>query len=403
MDAVRRQYETYPYPERDPADETKRLIEGSPSHPVEIDHYLFRGQRDWARPFRALVAGGGTGDGLIMLAQKLADIGCPAEVTYLDMSEASRAVAQARAQARGLDIRFITGDLLTAPDHGPFDYIDCCGVLHHLPDPDAGFSALAQALAPDGGMGLMVYAPYGRAGVYPIQHAFGALFGDDVPEDQIRLARAALKQVPDGHPFPRNPHLRDHRDSDAGFYDLLLHSRDRAYDVASFLSALERAGLGLASFLESARYDPASYLPAEPAYAERIKALTPARRMTVAEQLAGNIKTHVAYVTHADRVSKAVARPTKPELVPHITGVAPGALAKQIRDKGRLTVTFDGESMTASLPNDAHVLIGRVNNARTLGQMAAGEDWMAFSTLWGPVHRALTGFNLLHYSVGAQR
>ena len=30
MDPVRRQYETYPYPERDPADEAKRLIEGSP-------------------------------------------------------------------------------------------------------------------------------------------------------------------------------------------------------------------------------------------------------------------------------------------------------------------------------------------------------------------------------------
>ncbi len=86
MDPVRRQYETYPYPERDPADEAKRLIEGSPSHPVEIDHFLYRGRRDWSQPFRALVAGGGTGDGLIMLAVKLADIGCPAEITYLDLA-----------------------------------------------------------------------------------------------------------------------------------------------------------------------------------------------------------------------------------------------------------------------------------------------------------------------------
>ena len=236
------------------------------------------------------------------------------------------------------------------------------------------------------------------AGARPLEQAQAA-----AAVGQIRLARAALKTVPDGHPFQRNPHLGDHRDSDAGFYDLLLHSRDRAYDVVSFLSALDRAGLGLASFLESARYDPASYLPADAAYAARIKALSSSQRMTVAEQLAGNIKTHVAYVTHADRASKAVARPTKPELVPHITGVAPSALAKQIRDKGRLTASFDGESMTVDIPNDAHVLIGRVNNARTLGQMSAGEDWMAFSTLWGPVHRALTGFNLLHYSTGAGR
>ncbi|MGR3783009.1 MAG: class I SAM-dependent methyltransferase, partial [Albimonas sp.] len=83
MDPVKRQYESYPYPARDPADEARRLVEGSPSDPIEIDHFLFRGRRDWSRPFRALVAGGGTGDGLVMLAQKLADAGCPAEIHYL--------------------------------------------------------------------------------------------------------------------------------------------------------------------------------------------------------------------------------------------------------------------------------------------------------------------------------
>ena len=70
-------------------------------------------------------------------------------------------MAEARAKARGLtSIRFITGDLLAAPEHGPFDYIDCCGVLHHLPEPDAGFRALAAALAPGGDMGLIIYLPY---------------------------------------------------------------------------------------------------------------------------------------------------------------------------------------------------------------------------------------------------
>ena len=103
MDPVRRQYETYPYPERDPAEEAKRLIEGSPSAPREIDHFLFRGRRDWRKPFRALVAGGGTGDGLIQLAAKLKAAGCPADITYVDMSQASREIAEARAEARGLD------------------------------------------------------------------------------------------------------------------------------------------------------------------------------------------------------------------------------------------------------------------------------------------------------------
>ena len=57
-DPLRAQYEAYPYPARDPADERKRLVAGAPSHILEIDHYLFAGRRDFARPFRALFAGG---------------------------------------------------------------------------------------------------------------------------------------------------------------------------------------------------------------------------------------------------------------------------------------------------------------------------------------------------------
>ena len=68
---VREQYEAYPYPERNPKDEKSRLITGSPSHPLEMDHYLWGGARDWSKPLRALVAGGGTGDGLVQLAATL--------------------------------------------------------------------------------------------------------------------------------------------------------------------------------------------------------------------------------------------------------------------------------------------------------------------------------------------
>ena len=406
-DPVRRQYEALPYPERDPADEARRLIEGSPSHPVEIDHFLFRGRRDWTRPFRALVAGGGTGDGLIMLAQRLADIGCPAEITYLDLSRASRAVAEARAAARGLRVRFLTGDLLQAPALGPFDYVDCCGVLHHLADPDAGFRALADALSPEGGIGLMVYAPHGRTGVYPLQGAFGALFAGDAPAEGVRLARAALATLPAAHPFLTNPVLGDHRASDAGLHDLLLNARDRAYAVTELLAALRGAGLELVSMVEPARYDPLRYLPggteAGPEFARRVAALDPAARMAVAEQLAGTIKTHVAYAVPRGRAAGAEARPTAPDLVPHLARVAPAALARQVRAKGGVTITLDGVAYRIDVPRQAAPLIARIDGRRTLGEIAAGHDWLGFAAAWAPVHRGLTGFNLLHYSTGARR
>ena len=54
--AVADHYVAYPYPARDPADEGKRLIEGSPSRLAEVEHYLFQGRLP--SPFRVLVAGG---------------------------------------------------------------------------------------------------------------------------------------------------------------------------------------------------------------------------------------------------------------------------------------------------------------------------------------------------------
>src|SRR3546814_2673155 len=73
-----------------------------------IRHYLHGGRLDLdprtrGRPFRALVAGGGTGDAAVMLAQHLANAGATdAEVVYLDMSSASRRIAEARAGERRL-------------------------------------------------------------------------------------------------------------------------------------------------------------------------------------------------------------------------------------------------------------------------------------------------------------
>ncbi len=192
--AVRAQYESLPYPPRDPRDEAKRLITGSPSHLDEVIHYVFGGRFDRAQPFRALIAGGGTGDAAIMLGQQLTDAGAAkAEIVYLDQSAASRAIAEARAKTRGLtNINFVSGSLLDLAQLGlgRFDYIDCCGVLHHLDDPAAGLAALTQALTPTGGLGLMLYGTLGRTGVYPVQTLVKALSPEsDTPAERLSVAK----------------------------------------------------------------------------------------------------------------------------------------------------------------------------------------------------------------------
>jgi SAM-dependent methyltransferase len=195
------QYEAYPYPRRDPRDEAKRLIVGSPGHLREVDYWVFGAQRPASRPLHALIAGGGTGDATIMLAQQMAREGRAGTVTWLDRSAAALTIAQARAAARGLtNIVWQQRSLLELPGSGlgPFDYIDCCGVLHHLPDPAEGLRALLSVLAPGGGMGLMTYAPYGRTGVYMMQDVLRRLAPpDEMPQQRLDIARRVMKHLPE--------------------------------------------------------------------------------------------------------------------------------------------------------------------------------------------------------------
>src|SRR5258708_32769256 len=102
-DPVHEQYEALPYPPRNPQDEAKRLVTGSPSRLAELNHFVFGGRRDFTKPFRALVAGGGTGDAAIMLGPPLADPGAPAaEIADLDWPAASRPNPPAPAPRRQL-------------------------------------------------------------------------------------------------------------------------------------------------------------------------------------------------------------------------------------------------------------------------------------------------------------
>lgn len=395
-DDVRAQYEAYPYPERDPAEEKRRLITGSPSWPQEMDHVLWGGARDWSRPLRALVAGGGTGDGLIQLAQLLTSAGRPYEITYLDLSEAARAVAEARAAARGLTgITFLTGSLLDAPEHGPFDYIDCCGVLHHLPDPQAGFDALAAALGEGGGIGLMVYAPLGRSGVYPLQASFNTLYAGLPPQDKLAQARALFDRLPDGHPFKRNPHLVDHKASDAGFYDLLLHSTDRPFTITDLAMALSTAGLELAGTPEPALYDPARLLPEGQALPDTLDDI---QRMQLAENLRGTFKTHVVYATRAG--TRRLPPYGKPSAIPHLRGIDPRRLAQAVAQKGQVRLTTGGTQITAKIPKQAAPLIAGIDGRRPLSALAQGArlDPIAFANLWGRVETAFCPHGHLHYS-----
>lgn len=371
-DPVREQYELYPYPPRDPRDEAKRLIQGSPSHILEINHYVFGGRRDFTQPFRALIAGGGTGDGAIMLAQQLADRRCPAEIVYLDLSESSRKIAEARAAARDLrSIRFLMGSLLELPamELGVFDYIDCCGVLHHLPDPAAGLAVLRRVLSGSGGIGLMVYGAYGRTGVYHLQEVLRQLGREDAPAAKLDLAKRLLKQLPPTNWLQRNPFVGDHlKAGDAGIYDLLLHSTDRAYAIGELVAFIESADLSISTLIEPWRYEPDSFI-SDGAMLKRLAGLGRWQRAEIAELITGNIKTHTAYVVPKSRVTAAVASIDDASMIPVLKDASGPELARGLKPGGAMTARADGIEARLPLPRLAPPILSAIDGRRSIDEI----------------------------------
>ena len=367
------QYEAYPYPQRDARDEAKRLIIGSPSHLREIDHWVFGAARPRSAGLRALVAGGGTGDGAIMLAEHLRRDGRPGRVTHLDRSRAAQEIARARAAARGLALDWQSLSLLDLAESGlgPFDYIDCCGVLHHLPDPAAGLRALLSVLAPGGGLGLMVYAPHGRTGVYMLQDALGMLAPEgDAPAARLDVARRVMRHLPETAWLRGNRYFGDHIDGgDAGLYDLLLNPRDRAYTVPALAALLDGAGLAVTAWMEPMRYDPAAFLP-DPKLRARIAGLPSIEQAALAEALSGNMSTHVVYCVRAEDALPQ-PDPMRPDAVPVAREMAAADIARAIRPDGMLPVSFDGLRVPVALPKLAGAILGLIDGERPVGAILA--------------------------------
>src|ERR1700739_3799213 len=177
-----------------------------------------------------------------------------------------------------------------------FDRVVCTGVLHHLPDPDHGLRALRDVLRPSGAMRLMVYARYGRAGIYMMQE-YCRLLGISASDKDLRDLGATIEALPADHPISGVLRgAKDFRRPEA-MADALLHPQDRAYTVPELYAWLDRCGMSFGRWIEQAPYLAQCGVVARSPHAARLAALPLRLQYAAVELFRGTMVSHnfIAY------------------------------------------------------------------------------------------------------------
>jgi SAM-dependent methyltransferase len=293
-EAIRAFYESHPYP----APITS--LEG------RLDRYRDPRRRRahslllWplAKPHadrKILIAGCGTSQ-----AARHALMEPNARVTAIDISDTSLRHTRALQQKHELrNLRLHRLAIEWVEELGEtFDQIVCTGVLHHLSDPDAGLRSLRNVLARDGAMHIMVYAPYGRAGITMMQD-YCRLLGIGVRDEELRDLGATIQSLSSDHPIAGVlKRAKDFARPDA-LADALLNPRDRTYSAPQLHDWVERCGLKFGRWHEQAPYLPQCGAIGRTPHAARLAVLPPRLQHAAMELLRGTMDRH-SFIAYRD-------------------------------------------------------------------------------------------------------
>lgn len=262
-------------------------------NPNLSEYHLHWPNKEYRSDLDVLIAGCGTWQ-----SAKYAICHPDARVLAIDVSPTSLEHTEAlkrKHNITNLETRLLPIEDVAKLDKS-FDLIVSTGVLHHLADPDAGLRALRSVLRPEGAMYLMVYAPYGRTGVYMLREYCQKL-GVGTSEEEIRDLTVALKLMPQHHPLLST--VRGSRDSlnAEALVDALLNPRDRTYSVPELFDFIEGNELTLGRWHWQAPYLPQCGLISETPHVSRLIAL-PEREQYMAMELWRGLMTIHSFVVH---------------------------------------------------------------------------------------------------------
>jgi 2-polyprenyl-3-methyl-5-hydroxy-6-metoxy-1,4-benzoquinol methylase len=371
MDKVRAQYERWIYPR--PVDDLEAWVAGGGFSIGDARDCgdIFWPATGYREGMNILVAGCGANQAARYALQHPA-----ARVTGIDLSEASLAHEEKLKAKHGLDnlsLRRIRLEEVSGLGE-TFDFIASSGVLHHLPDPLAGLTALKGVLDIDGVIFIMLYGRYGRASVYMMQELFRILGATDQSDADVALVKATLPLLPKKHPLRTYAARSTDMKFDAGLVDLFLHKQDRPYSVGEVLELTENAGLAFQAWLEPMYYNPDSNIPENHPLYHRLEQLPDADRWRAMELFGGLHSRHDFCVCRADRPTETYridfADPEFPDrAVPLLRGsvLAPATA-------GKPAVLSGPRIPPLTLPPALVAMFRTIDEARTISECMAAVD-----------------------------
>ncbi len=235
---VRAMYEKYPYPAPLAGDGLIFDLANAVGFTFPEEDFIGKTILDY---------GCGTGHRLVGLAQRYPE----AKVVGIDISGASLAVARELAEANQIEnVSFFQHDLVEYRHPDGCDLITSTGVIHHLEDPQAGFSNISVNLKEDGFALIWVYhsiGEYFRLLDRDLVKLLSAA-GEEEYEDGIQTVRELNLALPEEQYGTNTAHHSDghangHASRTSVDVDAYLHPIVRAYRFEEVAEMFHQAGL----------------------------------------------------------------------------------------------------------------------------------------------------------------
>ena len=224
---VQNQYEENPYPRWEIVDKVKtKFYSDSVQNQIKPNNNKIS-KRNLDSKESILIAGCGTGLHPIKVALNAQE----SKITALDLSFSSLAYAQRKSNEMNIkNINWIQGDILKAKElKTKFDYIESCGVLHHMEDPIKGFKVLNSLLKPGGFFKIALYSSTYKNLIKGL-HDYAAEKKIGTSLDEIRQFRKYIKLLNNEESRHVQTYIKDFY-STSEFRDLLLHSQEHFFSI----------------------------------------------------------------------------------------------------------------------------------------------------------------------------